>query len=39
MFVENAIFDAVLKGAVLSLLGIFWIIMLFQIVGLRSFSK
>lgn len=39
MFVEHVIFDAVLKGAVLSLLGICWVIMLVRIVGLRSFSK
>lgn len=39
MFVEHAVFDAIIKGAVLSLLGICWIIMLVRIVGLRSFSK
>lgn len=39
MFVEHAILDASLKGALLSLLGISWVIMLVRIVGLRSFSK
>jgi uncharacterized membrane protein YcaP (DUF421 family) len=39
MFFDNAILDAVSKGFLLSALGLFWIILLVRIVGLRSFSK
>jgi uncharacterized membrane protein YcaP (DUF421 family) len=39
MFFESEILDAICKGALLSVLGLFWIIFLVRIVGLRSFSK
>lgn len=39
MFFDHAILDAATKGAVLSGVGIGWIILLVRIVGLRSFSK
>lgn len=39
MFFDHAILDAVTKGALLSALGLVWIIVLVRIVGLRSFSK
>lgn len=39
MFFDHAILDAITKGALLSGLGIAWIIFLVRIVGLRSFSK
>ncbi len=39
MFFESEILDAICKGAVLSALGIFWVIFLVRLVGLRSFSK
>lgn len=39
MFFDNAILDAISKGFLLSALGLFWIILLVRIVGLRSFSK
>ncbi len=39
MFDLPDIWDAVMRGAVLSLLGFGWIILLVNIVGLRSFSK
>ncbi|MFX0543256.1 DUF421 domain-containing protein [Roseovarius sp. S4756] len=39
MFFEPPLLDAVAKGAVLSTVGIGWIILLVRIVGLRSFSK
>ena len=39
MFFDDAILDALTKGAVLSALGLFWVIFLVRIVGLRSFSK
>ena len=39
MFFDDAILDALAKGAILSALGLFWIIFLVRVVGLRSFSK
>ncbi len=39
IFFDNAIQDAVAKGFLLSGLGLFWIIFLVRIVGLRSLSK
>lgn len=39
MFFDEPILDALAKGAVLSVFGIAWIILLVRIVGLRSFSK
>jgi len=39
MFFQNAIADAFATGALLSALGLLWIILLVRIVGLRSFSK
>ncbi|MFP7571044.1 DUF421 domain-containing protein [Marivita sp. S2033] len=39
MFFEEAFMDAVAKGALLSGIGIAWIILLVRIVGLRSFSN
>ncbi len=39
MFVDNQILDALLRGTLLSVLGLLWIILLVRLVGLRSFSK
>lgn len=39
MFLDHAMADAIAKGILLSALGLFWIILLVRIVGLRSFSK
>lgn len=39
MFFDNTILDAIFKGAVLSALGLTYIIFLVRLVGLRSFSK
>ena len=39
MFFDSAILDALAKGSLLSVLGIFWVILLVRVVGLRSFSK
>jgi len=39
MFFDSAVLDAIARGALLSTLGIAWIIGLVRIVGLRSFSK
>ncbi|MDO5758558.1 MAG: DUF421 domain-containing protein [Rhodobacterales bacterium] len=39
MFFDPPILDAFAKGGVLSILGLFWVILLVRIVGLRSFSK
>ena len=39
MFFDHAILDAITKGALMSALGLVWIIVLVRIVGLRSFSK
>jgi uncharacterized membrane protein YcaP (DUF421 family) len=36
---DSAIADAIVKGVLLSALGLCWIILLVRIVGLRSFSK
>ncbi|WP_299651637.1 DUF421 domain-containing protein [uncultured Tateyamaria sp.] len=39
MFFDHALLDAIAKGALLSALGLGWIILLVRVVGLRSFSK
>lgn len=39
MFVENEFLDILLRGTLLSVFGLLWIILLVRIVGLRSFSK
>lgn len=39
MFFDEPVFDAFAKGIILSVFGLFWIILLVRIVGLRSFSK
>ena len=39
MFFDHAVLDALTRGAVLSVIGLFWIILLVRLVGLRSFSK
>lgn len=39
MFFDSSVLDALVKGSLLSALGISWIILLVRIVGLRSFSK
>ncbi|MEB8386750.1 DUF421 domain-containing protein [Rhodobacteraceae bacterium KMM 6894] len=39
MFIDGPYIDALLKGAVLSVIGLGWIILLVRVVGLRSFSK
>lgn len=39
MFFENENADALLRGIVLSLLAMLWIILLVRVVGLRAFSK
>ncbi|ASP21296.1 hypothetical protein ANTHELSMS3_02636 [Antarctobacter heliothermus] len=39
MFFEAPVVDAIAKGALLSGIGLAWIIVLVRIVGLRSFSK
>ena len=39
MFFDEPIIDAVVKGTLLSVVGLGWIILLVRIVGLRSFSK
>lgn len=39
MFFDHAVLDALTRGAVLSAIGLFWIILLVRLVGLRSFSK
>ncbi|AZQ66153.1 DUF421 domain-containing protein [Silicimonas algicola] len=39
MFVDNSFMDAVLRGTVLSAVGLTWIVFLVRIVGLSSFSK
>lgn len=39
MFFDEPVFDALAKGIILSVFGLFWIILLVRIVGLRSFSK
>ncbi|MFQ1701047.1 DUF421 domain-containing protein [Loktanella agnita] len=39
MFFDHVILDAITRGAVLSAVGLFWIILLVRVVGLRSFSK
>lgn len=39
MFFDGPVLDALGKGALLSVIGIAWIIFLVRIVGLRSFSK
>ncbi|MCL3881454.1 YetF domain-containing protein [Marivita sp. GX14005] len=39
MFFDHDMLDAIAKGLLLSAIGLFWIILLVRIVGLRSFSK
>lgn len=39
MFTDHALADAVLRGVVLSAVGLVWVIGLTRLVGLRSFSK
>lgn len=39
MFFDGPVVDALTKGFILSVFGLFWIIFLVRIVGLRSFSK
>ena len=39
MFFDPPILDAIARGTILSAVGLFWIIALVRIVGLRSFSK
>lgn len=39
MFFDGPILDALARGALLSAFGLFWVIFLVRIVGLRSFSK
>ncbi|MCX7567722.1 DUF421 domain-containing protein [Sulfitobacter sp. F26169L] len=39
MFFDHTLIDAVAKGALLSALGLCWIIVLVRFLGLRSFSK
>lgn len=39
MFFDEPVIDALAKGFILSVFGLFWIILLVRIVGLRSFSK
>jgi len=39
MFVDGIILDLILRGLVLTALGMIWVVFLVRIVGLRSFSK
>lgn len=39
MFLDNTVLDALAKGSLLSAFGLFWVIFLVRLVGLRSFSK
>lgn len=39
MFFDDAALDALAKGSLLSAFGLFWVIFLVRLVGLRSFSK
>ncbi|WP_099827833.1 DUF421 domain-containing protein [Oceaniglobus indicus] len=39
MFFDGPYIDALARGALLSVIGLFWIILLVRVVGLRSFSK
>lgn len=39
MLVADPIFDAVLRGAVLAIAALLWVVLLVRVVGLRSFSK
>ena len=39
MFVDQVLFDIALRGLLLSVFAIIWIVLLVRIVGLRSFSK
>lgn len=39
MLVEPPLLDAVLRGMLLSALGVLWVVVLVRVVGLRSFSK
>ena len=39
MFIENQLLDVILRGTLLSAVGLAWVVLLVRIVGLRSFSK
>ncbi|GGA04736.1 DUF421 domain-containing protein [Neptunicoccus cionae] len=39
MFFDGPYLDALAKGNILGILGLFWIILMVRVVGLRSFSK
>lgn len=39
MFVDHAVLDVVLRGLVLTAMGMFWVVVLVRVNGLRSFSK
>jgi len=39
MFVSNPNFDLVLRGVILTVIGLFWVVILVRTNGLRSFSK
>jgi len=39
MFVANPDLDLILRGLILTIIGLFWVVMLVRINGLRSFSK
>ena len=39
MFFDNTIFDLIARGGILTAVALLWVVLLVQIVGLRSFSK
>lgn len=39
MFVDNPTLDAIIRGLVLTVIAMFWVVLLVRINGLRSFSK
>ena len=39
MFFDHSLLDALARGALLSSLGLIWVILLVRLIGLRSFSK
>ncbi|MCR2832678.1 DUF421 domain-containing protein [Parerythrobacter lacustris] len=39
MFIDQPIADAILRGAVLAIVALMWVILLVRVIGLRSFSK
>nr|WP_296417870.1 YetF domain-containing protein [Pseudooctadecabacter sp.] len=39
MFVDHDILDSVLRGCILSALGVVWVIVMVRLIGLRTFSK